>query len=635
MYDDKGLGRSMARGIDRLIDFVPFVGEAAAVSDARGKVSQGDYTGAAIDGGLLAVGAVPVVGDEVARRARQGVAKVRSREASGQYTGGPRGIDTPEKLQAMQDEYIAQAVDGSAGRSWYSDSSEWIDQVAPRGMEQPVADALGVTSQGTGVDSNLGFTVKGYNQRASGNPIETGRFPKNQSPLIEQTAAGDRSHLGPKRQPFADNLSVSFNPEISNTAVHDIWQGRAFGYTHPNGKPWDAGFSPQQHAFMDEQTEVIQERMNEGALGGFDDWDARNIQAAAWTGAKIRAGDVSPEDAAKHYGDFSGKYQAMATHEQIPGAGTGYMDGIVDAPLAQREAYSQEASWLNDKGQDDLYSSAGMLVEPSTQMVGAYTPQSTGVLEINPGEVARPLVTTSEGAIRANERQLLDIGESSRAFVDVQNAGAWHKVIPASQSKASEKTSIALEMDASPSPEVMSELNRLATENGFFAVDTGRGVNFINDPYSDLGANRVGRDTKKLLSGGFGDDVARLTGSKPELVKIETGYEDYEAAWQAGTGSGKATEQFLARLAENEVFAKGIEPALRRKAAQNLQRDASQEGLEPREDVTNALTILAQKGLKGLRAAVKSGAILPATVATILAPDVISELSSESEQTGI
>ena len=82
--------------------------------------------------------------------------------------------------------------------------------------------------------------------------------------------------------------------------VHDIWQGRAFGYKTPEGKPWDAGFSPQQHAFMDQQMIAIQDQLNNAKAGGFTDWNPLNTQAGAWTGAKIRSGDLLPSDAAMH-----------------------------------------------------------------------------------------------------------------------------------------------------------------------------------------------------------------------------------------------------------------------------------------------------------------------------------------------
>lgn len=603
------------------------------LDEANRAYGKGNYLESAVGTGLGMAGVIPGVNSGAIKKViRDGVGKSKNRVGTtGQYVGGPAGVNTPQKLRAMRDKYISDVELGKEGADWYQDSSDFINQVSLPQNRQGVADTIGVTSQGTNVDSNLGFSIKGINQRAGGFPVKTGRFPNNQSPLIEDALSGGRSGLGPKRQPFADNLSVGWNPNQANTSVNDIWQGRAFGYTQPNGKPWDAGFSPQQHAFMDENMVVIQDRLNKMKMAGRTDWDNLNTQAASWSGAKIRAGDITEADAAKQYGDFANKYAANATYEQAPGANTGQLEGILGRPFGERQAFEDVATWANSQGIDDLYSSGGLLTQPTNQMVGAYTPASTGVLEVNPGKVARPLVQQSEGQIIPTEAGLLDIGESSRAYIDVQNAGAYHKIIPDSQTKAGERTSVNIDLPGSPDPETMSAASELASQNGFFAIDTGNGINFVNDIYSPIGGKRTGANVGKDLSGSLGQQIESLFGTPGTRVKIQTGYEDFEEAWQAGQGSGKATEQFLNKLDENPTFAMSIEPALQRKAAANIARDDAA-GFPQRDDVRNARQIFVAQGIEGLRSALKSGAVLPAIAAAVLTPLALQD--SDEPQSG-
>jgi len=605
-------------GIDR------YIAESEAREAARDRIATNVY------GSLPAYGRGQLVKgvDDPAKAAREarGISKSKRRVGStGKYVGAPTGVDSPQALAAMRAKYLQDVQAGVKGRKWYGDSSDWIQLATSDDTQaEQLAKALGVTSQGTGVDTNLGFTINAFNQRAMGQPVSTGRFPSNQSPLIESILDDAGTYIGPKRDPFARNLSVNWSPELAIHPVHDIWQGRAFGYTNPDGSPWDGGFSPQQHAFMDEEMKFLIDRANKTGLGGYSDWDPLKAQAAAWTGAKVRAGDIDPDDAAKHFGSFAPKYRAAATHEQAPGAGSGHLADLLSMPYEDRLAYQMDprSSWVDGKGRDRLYAAAGLITEPSERMVGAYTPAG-GTLEINPGEVARPLVMTADGAVTARDRQLMDIVESSRAFVDAQNAGAWHKPVPHSQTSTGARSSLSIPLETNPSPEAMSALSALANKYGMFAVDTGKGVNLINDPWSGMGASRTGTTLGKELKGDMGKELeAQLGNIVPERYKIDTGYQNYQDVLSQ-PGSGLATQRFLDKLDENRTLMSGIEPELRAKAHANMLRDeqmATEQGMSVRPDIQLARKILAADGVKGLRDALKAGVILPAAAVAILLP---------------
>lgn len=372
---------------------------------------------------------------------------------------------------------------------------------------------------------------------------------------------------------------------------------------------------------------LIAEHLDKQKEGGFEDWDALITQAAAWTGARIRAGEVTPDESSLGYGDYSGKYQAAGMYEQMPRAGTGQFPARIDAPFNERQAFDDAATWENQKGQDSIYAEGGMLAEPIESMVGAYTPANTGVLEINPGRVARPLVQQKDGVINVSDGVLLDVAESSRACVDVQNTGAWHKIIPDSQTKAGERTSVFVQMDGSSGEAQMRDIAALAEENGFFAVDTGKGISLINDEFSDIGSARTGATLGKELKQTLGTRINEVTGARGARVKIQTGYEDYESARSAGVGSRKATERFFENAERNEAFFNSIEPALRQKARANLARDierAERTGDAVRPDIMGRNRILADEGYAGLKQAFESGALLPAAILAVLSPALLS-----------
>ena len=669
-------GRNLINAAENL----PYAGGVAAGADFADAVRAGDPIGMGIGAVGLGLSMIPggkkgkemidAAGDKIKKAvqdrenesALEGLRQAADRQAivgkskdrvgtTGQYVGAPAGVDSPEKLEQLRENYIDAVITGVAGANWYDDSSRYLRGAAPRnsGGNEPselaaqrATDAIAVTSQGTNVDTNLGFTVKALNQRATGQPVQTGRFPESQSPKLEQILDGETPVLGPKIGPFAENLQVDWNPDLGQNPVNDIWNGRAFGYVGADGKPWDEGFSPQQHAFMDEQTKIIVDILNERKVGGRTDWNALNSQAAAWTGAKINAKKVSPENAAMDYGDFGNKYVANATSEQIPGAGTGQLDGIVDEPLSVRQAFTDDprSSWDNEAGQDKMYSGAGLLTEPSLTNVGSYTPESTGVLEINPGSVARPLVQMEDvnktKILSPRDKGILDTVETSRAFVDVQNGGAWHKIVPGA--KAGEQSSLAIVMDSSPTERQMIEITKFAEDNGFIAVDTGVGINFINDTFSDVGKARTGATLGKELKKGrvldaeknvikeseIEQNIRSILGDDAQIdrVKIESNYLSFDEAWQAGEGSGAATDQFINELETNKTLRNSLEPTIRSKAGANLARDAelsAKTGMPVREDVQNARRILVEGGIEALIKAREAGAILPAVFVAVLA----------------
>jgi len=655
-------------------------------SMALKNASKPKVTDEVVDSGIAAL--KPREADAARRQLEAQTSTTRRIGTTGKYVGAPYGVTSPQALGRLRSRYLDLVKSGEAGLDWYNDASRWARSVTSNEAEaQRLVDSLAVTSAGTGVGTNLGFTVKGLNQAAIGAPVNTGRFPTRQSAQIQDILSGSRESLGPKITPFADNLAVSWNPRMASQPVHDIWQGRGMGYkavstklfptrkealasiTNKKGevstgagvvkegdgyrtvKPWSAGFSEAQHAFMDREMTTIVDMLNEGKVAGKTDWTPSEAQAAAWTGAKIRAGELSPEDAAKHYGSFSERFNAYATMEAAPGAGTDHIEGFLNLPKSEQEAFALDprSSWTDDAGRDVLYASTGIPVEPSLESVGSYRTVAGGELETNPAVVARPLTQTKDGELIPESRVILEKAESARAYFDVQNAGAAHRIIPDGQTGASERTSLTIPLDRKLTLKEMQNLDEVAMNNGMFVVDSGKGVRLINDPDSEIGARRAkassltDKASKKEAATnlskerkGKGGIYAQAINSIDEPAgsvkvipaKIETVYQDYKGLWSQGVGSGASTRKILDDMDKVPAIRDAMEPPLKRKAQQNLVRDqemAESSGLAVRSDVQEARKIFIDRGFAGLKEALNNGAILPAVALAVVGPAVLIE----------
>lgn len=351
---------------------------------------------------------------------------------------------------------------------------------------------------------------------------------------------------------------------------------------------------------------------------------------------------MNPEDVATHFGSYLDKYAANATHEQVPGAGTGQLEGIVDASAAERANFSNDpnVTWMDERGRDKMYAGSGMATAQSRPATGIFTPKGTNKTEFNPMEVARPLASrvtekydsgkvdkkgnpimkpTGEVRLGDWDRELLDSGEALRAFIDAQNAGAWNAELPGNSAKF--QKGVAVDMGKRPSADVVAELNDLALSEGFFASDTGAGVNFINDLYSPKGKSREGKDLGKDLRGSFGKKIQEISGVKPVRSNIESGFRDFEKEWTQGKGA--ATRKLFETLDTNPTAAAQLDsPQVRQKALDNIKRDADygeKMGLPVREDIQHTRRIYGEEGLEGLRRELELNPDLLASAQEVLA----------------
>jgi len=310
-------------------------------------------------------------------------------------SGAPIGVNTAADEARRRADYKATMELGRAGAGWYDDSGKAIVSHVGDDAEKArrAAEVFSITSSGTGVAPNTGFAVKGMNQASYGDPVVTGRFPTAMGSQIEDLYGDSGTAVtGKKRTPFADQLAIGgdfYDPSVTgqgNRGVHDIWDAEAWGYTDAEGRPLRRAFQDAEHDWMDRNMAMVLKKFG-------DDPDIRGLpgrgQAATWTGAKIRAGDIKPEDAAYSYADDLPRLYAQGSREAVPGSNTGHMQGLLSAPFAQRKEYTDEFMpiFFDEMGRDRIALGNDMLVGRGFEGPGVYE-------GVNPGRQAQYAVGT-------------------------------------------------------------------------------------------------------------------------------------------------------------------------------------------------------------------------------------------------
>jgi hypothetical protein len=574
-------------------------------------------------------------------------------QSEGFYVGGPRDLVSKQDLNARRkafDEYVAQ---DPRGGDWYDRYRAGQDEVTGGDPLRNLwnSNQHGQWSAGVDPGSETHFTVKERNAAIAGMPVKAAR-PAQHEAHMDALAENDPSlyQLGDKTGEYARLVNPNQPLPPGATGVNDFRHLRNFGYTEVSGEPQKGSVGPAGHTFMDMETALAVDRANRSKLDGRDNWTGEQLQAAPWVrqkaldiqerGGKNEDGTfkLSYEEAFqranKTIADFFPRHTAYATFEAQPGSVTGHLPGSVGADQAARTAYAADpaSTWATAPGgRDAIYSGLGvpgtgnfMAVRPSQPMTGHYkTPE--GVIENNPGEVARPLVTfntaQSKGepfkTLTAHDRALMDASEAFRGYVDAQNASAYHKNWTGGPLK--EMNSLYFPRSGASTPAEMLALQNRAGPYGMNdVVDTGHGIT-STDFYNGM-SEAQGKALGKGLKQGEFDQFG-----SPYRVRSEGGYIDYTDKWPAGVGSGEATRHMLDYVNKTPEIRAAFNnnPYIAERSLAKLQRDeawASKWGA-PREDIQNARRILGEGpgGIDRLEAALKKGTIALPVLAAMYA----------------
>jgi hypothetical protein len=445
-----GAGLLPGAGVADFAGGFPNMHEGGTYTGGRENFAEGNYGTAGVQtlgalGDLLTVlGPMGVMAGTVARgpnAVRKGLTagrRVRNRikvSDDKKIAGAPVGVTNHQGEAARRANYKQLMEEGAAGREWYDDAGSSImfhvgDDID---MANRVGENFAALSPNNTVKSNAVMSIKGHNQAMAGAPIDTGRFPRKQSPEIADIYSSSHQATGQKRAPFADQLAIGGGFYVKpqgqgHRGVHDIWDGEAWGFANPDGSPIRRGFSPAEHRWMDTQMDRTLKEANESRLAGFDDWTAGRGQAATWTGGKIRAGEITPDEAAFSYADAFPLNYAQQSRESVPGRTTGQLEGILDAPLDVRKEYDDAITRIvyDDQGRDRIAHGYGLLTGESFPGPGVFEGR------LNPGRQGQVAVGRAKGSNKMDDASfsLLDGTEASYGLVGAQDASAFHSMSP-------------------------------------------------------------------------------------------------------------------------------------------------------------------------------------------------------------
>jgi len=587
------------------------LGEEAGILTGEG-LATGNIGNAGAGLGLLALGTLdPLkVGKSIVNVIKEPIKKTIKKIA-----GAPYGILSKADENKAINQYVKTVEKGIAGADWYDKGGKQILKLSGDNpeMANKFAENLATTSAGTGVAPNTVFSIKGHNQIMAGDPIATGRFPKTMGKQIDEIYNTNQYTSGQKRIPFADQIAVGggfYSKEAgqANRAVHDIWDGRAWGYTDPDGKPITRGFTPVEHKWMDTQMDKVIDQLNKNKVGGKTDWTPGQAQAASWTGAKIDAGAVNPSNAAYSYAEALPENYAYQSREAIPGKQAGHMKGIIDAPEDVRRAYDKEVTGIlyDTQGRDKISQGVGLLTDEAIPTTGYFEGQ------FNPSMQSRVAVGRETGSpyIDESSRKLLNATEGSYGLLTAQDAAAWHTLAP---NKVALKNSDIAELSlgdtlSTDQAKRLSEINKKLVDK----------YNLDYEPLAVIGSDK---GVRLLNTAGQGSEFSKNFASEINAISKELGGEV-----RLGTGSSNYFEM--------SDYVKNINPESKSKIITSLDNTlpglaskmneldtkfAKEYGYDLSPVIMTVRKAISTDGLKGLTALIASGAV-PTAIADEITP---------------
>lgn len=318
-----------------------------------------------------------VTPEQAMQMARRGE-HLKQSATTGQYVGGPPGMDSPQKLAAVRRSADDKVARGAFNADWYDRRRSSIGEAAgfdPATMapESPEGTLANLMSRGSAAYSpqasptsemqwflrqHLGQTVGGqqlqprFLQQAE-NVGSAYRYNAQTGQLEIDPA---QIELANKTGGYADAGNPTVNADELFRTANDQWHARVMGFVHPDGSDWTAGLTDAQHGYLTGENLLLADRANKRGLMVNERpfaWDPRSAQAATWGTARLD--DALAEQAervAKHEKKLA-KYEAELAKWQAAKEAGKKVGPRPTKPAAPTLASMQELTDYAKAGTDD------------------------------------------------------------------------------------------------------------------------------------------------------------------------------------------------------------------------------------------------------------------------------------------
>jgi hypothetical protein len=585
---------------------------------------------------------------EAAKFAQEG-GHLKPRDKGG-YVGAPEKIKSEADLEAQRGSALAKVKAGDWNADWYIRQRQLAEELAPSRPDMQSLFARGTAAYSPQAQpvTELGSFIRQHNAKVlSGEDVRTrtGAQLRNVSQAYDIdpstgaiTFMPERITQGKKTGPYADAKNPTVPAGSLYKTANDIWHGRVMGY----GDDFSRGFTPQEHGYLTGENLVLADRANQAGIPVGSQppgtlHDPRSMQAATWGSQRYAAYEAkealkaakdaaagrtpqprsTPEELrARASGGLDTAmplYRYYLTNEAVPGAGTGHLKGMVDAPEPVRQKYTDDIRAAT--GRDPSIEAWSMFQEAPRTTVGEYK-NTLGNVERQPGwtdpvtasVTGKPVKGTGGDYTPKIETEAMSLAAKIGAVLRGQEAGAGSRVITKKGISQENQNAVVL-----PASEVA---RKTAKEAGYDVID--QGDQLVVTHFPDYKKPRHGAGTiQDELRNTFGQDYTgqgRLEGVPGRMESVyehglakEVGRGAKRRPVPTAEGSGEATTALLDRLEKsgiNEVHQR-LDAGRWKTVADAYNKideaAAATHSMPLRQDLMKLRKIISESGFSGLR----------------------------------